>query len=463
MMAKVFSAGLILILAVDCFSASVFLSSVFSDHMVLQREKPVPVWGTADAGSTVTVEFAGQKKSAVADSSNHWKILLDPMPASSNPRKLQVSGVECQVSFSDVLVGEVWLCSGQSNMEFAMGRTEHAAEDVASADYPAIRLYRTPRRVSREPAERIDAQWEVCTPETVKEFSGVAYFFGRKLHQDLDVPIGLWQSAYGGTRIEAWTPPCGLKSVESLAGTVALPLFSGEEKDDRHIPTVLYNGMLHDNVPFAIRGAIWYQGESNHTEGSLYVERSRALLSGWRQLWNDDFPFYFVQIAPHQYRDEDSEILPVFWEAQSDVARLIPNTGMAVISEYTMLDDIHPVNKEVPGVRLALLAEASTYGMDVVSSGPVFQTLEKQEGRLKVRFDSAEGLTTRNGKPPNWFEIAGEDGEFYLAQAEIDGNSVILSSPKVPSPQAVRFAWHKRAVPNLINGAGLPASAFRSR
>ncbi|QHI68924.1 sialate O-acetylesterase [Tichowtungia aerotolerans] len=455
--------GLLILLAAECFSEGLQLPTVFSDHMVLQRDQSVPVWGSGTPGEKITVEFAGQSKTAVVDSSNHWKIMLDPVPASSEPRKLAVSGSGEAVSFSDVLVGDVWLCSGQSNMEWSMDRTENAQESIDAADYPLIRLYDTPRRVAGEPAGRIDAAWTRCSSERVSTFSGVAYYFGRKLHQDLDVPVGLWLSAYGGTKIEAWTPPCGLKSVELLADTVNLPPLSGEDKEDRHIPTVLYNGMLHDNVPFAIRGAIWYQGESNHTEGSLYVERSRALINGWRELWGRDFPFYFVQIAPYQYKEEDARILPVFWEAQAEVARTIPNTGMAVISEYTTLDNIHPVNKEVPGERLALLAEAGTYGMDVEFSGPVFQGLEKSDGTLTVAFDFADGLTTRNGKMPNWFEIAGDDGAFYLAQAEIKGNCVVLHSPRVPHPQAVRFAWHKRAVPNLINAAGLPAVSFRSQ
>jgi sialate O-acetylesterase len=469
--------------------ASLALPGVFSDHMVLQRDQAVPVWGTAEAGSKITVEFAGQKKSVVADSFNHWKILLDPIPASSNPRNLQISSFEFQVSFSDVLVGEVWLCSGQSNMQMPLGGwlpncpIDNSEAEIASANHPQIRLFDVPRVPSLTPMENSGACWSVCTPETVRSFSACAYYFGRKLQQDLNVPVGLLLAAWGGTRIEPWTPPCGFETVAELQDLYQksqnLTELSKSPTGVPLDPSVLYNGMIHAQVPFAIRGAIWYQGEANHADGMLYVDKTRALVNGWRKLWGYDFPFYFVQIAPYQYGDDS---LPLFWEAQSEITDAIPNTGMAVITDCSTVNNIHPPDKKTPGTRLALLAEAKTYGLDVVCSGPVFhsievreadasrrqrpegerQSLKKQGESLVVHFSSADGLTTRDGKAPDGFEIAGKDGVFKPATAEIRGADIILNSLEVSEPQRVRFAWSKLAEPNLVNGAGLPASAFRA-
>ena len=464
---------LTLIIAVSGF-AELTLPTVFSDHMVLQRGQPVPVWGKADPGTVVTVEFAGQTKTTSAGEDGKWRADLDPMPASAEPRDLKVSSrlksETSNLNFSDVLVGEVWFCSGQSNMQMPFikqpwcGPCDNADAEIAAANYPKIRLFDTPRVFSATPKETIDAHWVVCTPETVKTFSACAYYFGRKLHQDLNIPVGLLLSCCGATRIEPWTPPCGFESVSSLNDLYqqSLKLTELPEIDHHKTPSALYNGMIYAHVPFAIRGAIWYQGEGNHNEGMLYVDKNKALLNGWRKLWGYEFPFYFVQIAPYQYGNENPEILPTFWEAEAAIVKTIPKTGMAVISDHVTLDIIHPTDKKDPGIRLALLAEANTYNMNVVSTGPVFQSLETNKATLIVTFSSADGLTTRDGKAPDWFEIAGEDGVFKPAQAEIEGTGIILSSPDVPKPQAMRFAWSKLATPNLVNSAGLPASAFRA-
>lgn len=491
-------------------AAELTFPSVFSDHMVLQREQPVPIWGTADAGETIVVQFAGQTKTVVVDASNHWEVILDRMPASKVPAVLKISSKgKSEIinrKFTDVLVGEVWLCSGQSNMQFPMNETENGAIEIQKARSETIRLYHTPLVQSAFPLEKIDATWTKCTPESVKEFSAVAYYFGKKLNTELDVPIGLLHSSWGGTRIEPWTPPCGFEGIDALEyidqmvrkaqpdspeykqimsryrEQVGQWLARTSEAFERSefiseppVPPVglilpesnqtatrLYNGMIHAHIPFAIRGAIWYQGESNRDDGMLYVEKNKALLKGWRSLWGYDFPFYFVQIAPYQYWKEDPEVLARFWEAQSEIVKQIPNTGMAIVSDATTLDDIHPRNKQIPGSRLALLALDNTYGKDVVSTGPVFKKMEKMGGALKIHFDSADGLTTHNGKSPDWFEIAGADRVFIKAKAKIVGESVVLTSPEVSDPLAVRFAWHKLAAPNLVNGAGLPTSAFRA-
>lgn len=381
---------------------------------------------------------------------------------STQKQFLEMARLSRGVAAVSFLVGEVWLCSGQSNMQMALTSCENTAVEIAAANHPQIRLFNTPRVPAAEPKEVIDAKWAVCTPETVKTFSGVAYYFGRKLQQDLKVPVGLLLSAWGGTRIEP-TPPCGFEGIDTLKNIYQQSQkLSALPKIDQKAPSALYNGMIYAHVPFAIRGAIWYQGEANHSEGMLYVDKTRALLNGWRKLWGYEFPFYFVQITPYQYKDENPTILPTFWEAAAEIVKAIPKTGMAVVNDYATTNNIHPPNKEGPGTRLALLAEANDYGMKVVSTGPVFKTLEKSKGALKIIFSSTNGLTTRDGKSPDWFEVTGKDGVFKKTDAKINGDAVIVQSSEVPEPIAVRFAWHKTATPNLMNGAGLPAAAFRA-
>lgn len=501
---------LLLLCLAQYLTAELTLPSIFSDHMVLQRAHALPIWGKADPGAIVAVSFAEQSKQTQADSDGKWRVDLTPLQASSTSRTLTVSAQldsnQTIIEFTDVLVGEVWLCSGQSNMEWSMTKSKNHTDAIAAANHPEIRLYHTPKRPSDRPIETVDAQWKICTPSSVASFSAVAYYFGKKLQQELDVPIGLLQSAWGGTRIEPWTPPSGFEGIDSLneihqkvqktlpssqyykkamgdylsriqdwtveaqiAGqtnsyVTAAPKFPTDLilSGNQQTPTKLYNGMIHAHIPYTIRGAIWYQGESNHTEGMLYVDKTRALLNGWRRLWGYDFPYYFVQIAPYQYGKEASEILPIFWEAQSEITKTIPKTGMAVISDCTTLNNIHPPNKEVPGSRLALLALANDYGKNLVSTGPVFKSLEQQGNQLKVNFESAYGLTTRDGSNPDWFEVAGKEGEFNKASAVIQQNAIYLQSKNVTEPQAVRFAWDKLATPNLMNAAGLPATAFRA-
>ena len=450
-------------------SANLALPTIFTDHMVLQRNQPVPVWGTDDPGSTVTVEFSGQKKTATTDADGKWRIDLDPLKTCTKPQGLTVSSPHDTLNISDVLVGEVWLCSGQSNMQWGMNKSENGDAAIAAATHPLIRLYKTPNVFSSTPNEKINSAWSTCTPEILPSFSAVAYYFGKKLHEELDVPIGLLQSAWGGTRIEPWTPPCGFEGFDSLADIREkinpMPALNKNPKADRQFPTAIYNGMIHAHIPFAIKGAIWYQGEANRRDGMLYVDKTAALLKGWRGLWGYDFPYYFVQIAPFKYGKEDPSVLAEFWEAQASIVDVVKNTGMAVVSDATTLNNIHPPNKVVPGTRLALLALDNTYGKNVVSTGPTFKKMKKplfDGNTLKIIFDSAEGLTTRDGKAPDFFEIAGKDGIFKPATAIIKGNSVILSSSEVAKPVAMRFAWHKLATPNLMNAAELPAATFRA-
>ena len=494
------------IITASCFAAELSVPTIFTDNMVLQREKTVPVWGTAPVGAKVTVAFDQQKKVGITDDEGKWSIKLEAMEASTRPRSLVISSGNEKIVIANVLVGEVWFCSGQSNMELALRDCENADQEIANADNPYIRLYYTPRVHSGKPLDQIDSKWEECNTDTIKRFSGVAYFFGRKIQKDLDVPVGLLLSSWGGTRIDPWIPPCGFTGIDSVAYLDTIvknsmphnkvykeklnrylidmenwiltskqamakeeyiahpPVFPSELilGDNNYDPTRLYNGMIHAHVPFPIRGAIWYQGEANHHDGMEYVDKTRALLNGWYSVWGYEFPFYFVQITPYHYDNEDPEILPGFWEVQSQIVKDIPNTGMAVVSDYTTLNNIHPPNKLIPGERLALLAEANTYGMDVVSTGPVFREIRLQGDSIKVYFDSADDLTTNNGKAPDWFEVAGIDKVFKKAEAYIADNIVIVKSDDVPEPKVVRYAWHKLATPNLVNNAGIPASAFRA-
>ena len=494
--------------------ADVRLPHVLGDHMVLQRDVPVPIWGWAEPGEAITITFGSHEVSTAADADGAWSVKLPPLKA-GGPHELVVNGKANTVRVADVLVGEVWVCSGQSNMEMGIGVVQDGEKEAAAADYPKIRLFELPRRPSGQRADDINATWRICHPDTIAEgrwggFSALGYFFGRELHQELGVPIGLIDSAWGGTRIEPWTPPCGfaavpklheiseeieranadyrrslpnsLAAIEEWIANTRSVLAAGEEllpptpRWPRHPlegagnPTGLYNGMIHPLVPFAIRGAIWYQGESNvhSADGMMYFEKMKALVGGWREVWGQgDFPFYYVQLSPFNYkfhvRDMSPYLMPEVWEAQT-AALAIPNTGMAVTTDIGNLRDIHPRNKVDVGKRLALWAFAKTYGHDgLVYSGPLYKSSVAENGRIKVSFDHVGGgLASRDGKPLTRFEIAGKDKQFVEAQAEIVGETVEVWSDDVSDPVAVRFGWHMEAEPNLMNKEGLPASPFRT-
>jgi len=487
--------------------ADVRLPNVFSEHMVLQRQAPIPVWGWADPGETVTVQLAaGAQKEAVADANGEWRVTLDAVEA-GGPFAFAVCG-NTTVEFTDIYVGEVWLCSGQSNMQWPVSRALNPKEEAANANWPLIRHLAVPNRPSTTPKDDQDGKWQVCSPETASRFSAVGYFFGRTLHQELKVPIGLLNASWGGTRIEPWTPPVGFASVPAVKNiadelttkdpTSAVyqdklgkhvnaveawvqsarenmvkgvssgpaPAFPGEltPYKSHQSPAMLYNGMLNPVIPYAIRGSIWYQGESNHDEGMLYYEKTKALVNGWRKVWNQpELPYYFVQIAPFKYGDKDPTMLAEFWEAQTKALE-IPHTGQVVIHDIGNISNIHPKNKQEVGRRLALHALAKDYGRnDIVYSGPVYKSLEVEPGQLRVHFDHlGGGLIARDSKPLTHFEVIGEGTGWETATATIDGPSIVLASTNVPAPTAVRFAWHKLAEPNLANAEGLPACPFRA-
>jgi sialate O-acetylesterase len=450
-------------------SGTLRVATVFGDNMVLQCDRPLPVWGRAGPGERVTVTLGTAREAATADAEGRWRVQLPPQAATSQPLELIVAG-QAAIRFANVLIGEVWLCSGQSNMEWDVAHSTGAAAEIAAGDQPLIRHLKIHHGEAPAPQDDLDCKaWEIATPKTVGEFTAVGYAFARELQARLGkkIPIGLVNASRGGTRIEPWIAPEGYRRVAALAD-IAGKLDRYPEKNetggiDHQSPLALYNRMIHPLVPFAIRGVLWYQGEQNRTEGMLYRDKMQALIEGWRAIWNQgDFPVYFAQIAPYRHQGNDV-LLAELWEAQTAVLA-IPNTGMAGTSDIAALDEIHPPNKADVGKRLALWALAKTYGSnEVVCSGPLYDWMSIEGSAIRLRFEhTAGGLVARNGKPLDWFSIAGADRRFHPAQAQIDGESLVVSSPEVPEPVAVRFGWNQIAQPNLANRAGLPAIPFRT-
>jgi len=456
----------VLLLLAAPLPAATRLPSVVGDNMVLQRGEPVPVWGWDDPGTLVTVTLAGQTATATAGADGRWTATLPAMVA-GGPHELIIDGTD-NVTVKNVLIGEVWLCSGQSNMEWTVKRSRDAEMEIAAADLPRIRHIKIPHRPADNPQADVPSDgWKVCSSSTAGEFTAVGFFFARYLLKELDVPVGLLGCNWGGTRIEPWTPPAGFRSVASLEGIAGnldrYPLKRSDGRIDHQTPLALYNGMIHPLIPYGIRGALWYQGESNNAEGRLYADKMKALILGWRTAWQKpDLPFYYVQLAPYRYGGDPLH-LPRIWAAQSSVLK-IPHTGMAATIDIGNTDDIHPRNKQDVGKRLALWALARTYRRPhLVYSGPMYRSMTIEGNRIRIGFAHlGDGLVARDGKPLNWFSISGRNGQFVDATAEIDGKSVVVWSEQVTRPAAVRFAWHQEAVPNLSNKNGLPAVPFRT-
>lgn len=421
--------------------ADVKLPSVFGSHMVLQRDVPIPVWGAADADEEIIVYLDGKEAGKVrTDAEGKWKVTLAPLKGGGSPHTLSVSGKNT-VKLENILVGEVWLGSGQSNMEWSLASTMNAGAAIAAAQHPEIRLFHVPKTQAPKPAADVNAQWTVCAPESVPKFSAVLYFFGLKLQEELKVPVGLINSSWGGSPIEPWTVKDGT---------------SGG----------MYNGMIAPVIPFPVKGILWYQGESNvlKKNGFDYLGKMQDLIGGWRTAWGSPrLPFYFVQIAPWKGKYEEEE-LPKLWEAQ--VAALkIPNTGMAVTTDLVdNITDIHPKNKKDVALRLARWALSKDYAKSGIEvSGPLFREQKIEGNKIRVFFShSAAGLKSRDEKPLTDFEIAGDDGVYVPASAVIDGKTVVVSAESLSSPQKVRFGWNNTAQPNLVNSEDLPASPFRS-
>lgn len=485
--------------------ANVTMPDFFSGNMVLQRDAKVNLWGWADDGEEITVSFKGQTGRTTAKD-GRWMVTLDPMKADSKGDTLTVKGKNL-LTFPNVVVGDIWICSGQSNMEWTLARAENGPQEQKKADHPAIRLFDGRLyRASMKPQENIPGKtWSVCAPNTVGSFSAVGYFFGRELNQKLNVPIGLISVNWGGTRIEPWTSTYGFSTQPSLKSTYntllanvpgtsqsaaayrkaiadmekwvaeakkaekageALPdlpqMPAGLRYVNQQQPVVLFNTMIHPLLNLAFKGAIWYQGCANVGDGALYKDKMKALVASWRKEFNKpDMPFYFVQLAPYNYGNPHR--LPVIWEAQQAFADEDPNAAMAVINDIGNFRDIHPRNKHDVGARLALLALKHTYGKkELVADSPFFENLKIENGKAIITFRNAKELKTKDGKSAKYFEIAGLDCVYHPADVELKNNQAILSSPKVSVPYMVRYAWNHNVTTNLVNENNLPAGAFRA-
>ena len=458
-------ATLISINLLSALRAETKVPSILGSHMVLQRNAPIVLWGWDESGQKVTVSLGSDSTNTTTDGQGQWMVELKPLEA-GGPHKIEIQG-SSSITLEDILIGEVWLCSGQSNMEWTVRASLNPKEEASNGNHPQIRHIKFPHRPSAKPENDIPSDgWKIANPQTVPNFTAVGYFFGRKLQAELNVPVGLIGSNWGGTRIEPWTPPVGFKSTPALKNISDnldnLPAVNNG-RVNHQTPLALYNGMIHNFRYLKFRGAIWYQGESNRGEGMLYHEKMKALIRGWRNVFNNaDMPFYFVQLAPYRYGGSEVA-LPEIWEAQSATLSL-PNTGMAVTTDISNLNDIHPKNKQDVGKRLALWALAKTYGQeDLVYSGPLYKSHKVNGATIEISFDHANGgLTSSDDKPLTHFQVAGEDGEFKPAVATIKGDKLIVASDEIANPVHVRFGWHQLAEPNLVNASGLPASPFRT-
>jgi len=482
-------------------SAGVHLPPVFGHNMVLQAGKPVPVWGRGQPGEAVTVTFAGQRQSTRVAPDGMWRVELAAMDADGDPRRLTVGSV----TFTNVVVGEVWLCAGQSNMRWMLKQSTGAKETMASAVLPKLRLldfrgrlYPHRRKYSLETLRATTVEnyystagWRECTPVTSSTFSAVAFYFGRALHAELKVPVGLVHNAVGGVPMETYIPRevmardpvlgkllpewysnphypqwCRERGAYNLAEWLADP--QGPVPHHSFEPGFLFEAGMKPLIPFAVRGFLWYQGESNATidgsrgpavDSAVNRHKFTTLIRSWRVAWRDDsLPFYFVQL-PGLNRDWE-----LFREMQDDVDCEVPHTGMAVTIDVGHPTNVHPPDKQPVGERLALLAMRDTYGKrDIVAEGLRFRDYRLAEDRIAVEFDRADGgLQSSDGKVLRGFEVAGEDGVFVPATAAIEGATVTVLSPLIPAPVAVRYAWADDPDGNLVNGAGLPAAPFRT-
>jgi sialate O-acetylesterase len=458
--------GCVLVAAVSAASAAVRLPAIFSDNMVLQREQPVPVWGWAEPGKEVTVTVAGQSASAKAARDGRWKATLPKLPAGGPHQIVVQEDGGSSVTLRNVLIGEVWLCSGQSNMWWTVTLSLNPKEEIAAAKYPKIRLFNVKQKTAQNPQDDCQGSWAECSSKSVPDFSAVGYFFIRHLHKELDVPAGMIESAWGGTAAEAWTCRKVLESESSFKPMLDRWDLGKAPPDDPNRPANLYNGMIAPLVPFAIRGAIWYQGESNCGRAYQYRTLLPMMITNWRTAWGQgDFPFGVVQLAPFRhYEGGDKGVTCAeLREAQTLTMQKLPNVGMAVITDISDLNDIHPKNKQDVGRRLALWALAKVYGKGIVYSGPMYKSMSVEGNKVRIRFDHVGGgLVTRDGKAPSDFLVAGKDQQFVPATAAIDGDAVVVSSEQVAKPVAVRFGWRDAAEPNLANKEGLPACPFRT-
>ncbi len=488
--------------------AEVTLAPPFADGLVLQRDKPIPLWGHAEPGEKLTISFHAQQREATAGPDRRWIAILDPLPATAEPATLTVAGKN-SVVVRDVVVGEVWLCSGQSNMEWPVARAQDAAREIAAANFPLIRQLTIERAVAAAPANGVGTSgWRAATPQTAGGFSAVAYFFARDLHHKLGVPIGIIHASWGGTPIEAWLSPAALarepafrvvgeRWTQTLADFPARQVAyeqaaaewprlesaaraRGKAAHDAFLrqnprpypppgpghpwtPAGLYNGMINPLVPFALRGVLWYQGENNVERAAEYAPLFRELIAAWRMHFGQgDVPFFWVQLAGFKYPwDRTGVQAAQLREAQAQ-ALALPATGQAVAVDLGNPNDIHPTNKQEVGRRLALLAKHRVYDFVGDDAGPTFAGVTREGAALRVRFTQVTGGLIAYAKPVQSLQLAGADRVFHPATGRLERDSLLVTSPQVREPVAVRYAWQNAPEANLYNGAGLPAAPFRS-
>lgn len=464
-----------------CFTTTaalgdISLPKIFSDHMVVQQSATINVCGTAEPGQKLAVRFAGQEFKVTADAKGNWNCKIKTGVA-GGPYELEVADVEGEpkVMFSDVWIGEVWICSGQAAMKVSQALNSKTEVDQ-SKNFPNLRLFTVGQFASAEPLNDFAkaTAWSVCSPETVKDFSATAYFFGRELSKELtDVKIGLIDASWEGTVCEAWTSRAAMEKVDALK-----PLLKhSDENDDPNSPNRvanLFNGMIAPLRETPFRGAIWYQGEANNGRGHQYATLFSTLIKDWRQQFGiGDFPFYFVQLAPYRYKLESNESLAEVRDAQLKTLKTVVNTGMVVTTDIGNVEEISPKNKQSVGRRLALIALAKIYKallpeekQSISFSGPIYESMKVEGNTIRIKFSHAQGLQIRSndGESLTGFSICGKDQKFVAAEAKIDGETVVVSSPEVAEPVHVRFAWDDTAQPNLINQGPppLPASPFRT-
>jgi sialate O-acetylesterase len=504
----------LLLLTPGLLFAELSVPHFFSNHMILQRERAAAIWGKADAGAEVTVSFKGRSAAAKAAADGQWRAQIETGAADAQGAALTISSGAEKIEIQDVLVGEVWFASGQSNMFYTMNRSPEYVGLIAESQHPALRMFNAPLVTSEENQEDIEGTWKAATPETVPDYSAVAFFFARKLHLELGIPVGVIKSAWGGKPVETFT---SREALNTLPGTKALvdamlkdetvydqakadaayatkmeqwkatmAAAKGKSAEERKRlpkkpdapkrplltegkPGVLYAAMIHPFVGYTMRGAIWYQGEGNARPGAVpYDQTLPLMINDWRKRWGDEFSFYYVQLANYHAPSTEPGT-PDSWALTQDRMRLVlattPKTGMAVINDVGEAKDIHPKNKKDPGERLARWALAKDYGKQLLYSGPLFKTSAVKDGAIRVTFDqSGSGLKSREGGALKRFEIAGADKVWHWADAKIDGtDSVIVSSDQVKQPAAVRYAWAANPTgSNLVNSDGLPASVFRT-
>jgi sialate O-acetylesterase len=499
-------AGLFLLFNSTALLADVKPAALFGNHMVLQQGMSVPVWGWAEPGEQVTVTIAGQTQTATAGADRKWMVRLADLKASADPIEMTITGKNT-IKITDVLVGEVWLGSGQSNMDFVVSGdmakyprmaqrfagVVNEAQEIAAANYPQIREFRVPLKTSELPLEDVVGKWVVCTPESVPGFSAIGYFFSRDLQKAIKQPVGFITSAYGASCAQAWVSKEVLESdprlksiMDAFAKQVAAfksppannaapaqPAPSGKARGGRggkgggaanpftnqHNPYVLWNAMIKPIQPYAIKGVLWYQGESI-TEGlQLYPVVMEHVITSWRKQWGQgDFPFYFVQLAAEDAASNRPEVR----EAQAQALK-VPNTAMAVAMDIGERTNVHPKNKQELCDRLARIARANVYGEKIEYCGPTYESAQFEGNSVRVKFTHVSGGLVAKGGPLKWFQVAGADRKFVDATAKIDGDAVVVSAPGVSVPVAVRYAWHRWPEgANLYNADGLPAPQFRS-